>query len=108
MAVSTVLAGSIFPSPGTIHILGTVTAAGVYLYKMDLGPMQNGDEVELRVGDQLAQGGTISLIYSGSYINQQADQIKISPPVPITTRINWSIKMTAGSPRWFPFEIISI
>ena len=108
MSVTTVFAGSLFPSPGTIHIIGTVTAAGVYIYKNDLGTMAGGDIVELRIGDQLAQGGTISLLYSGAYANIQATQIKISPPIPVTTRANFSLKMTAGSPRWFYFEVISI
>lgn len=103
---SLAFSGSIFPSPGTVHIVGTVAQAGVYVFKTDLGQMLNGDEVELRFADKPTIG-TIALGFLGNYAHQQSKQIVYSQPV-ITSLGHVSLKMSAGSPRFFSYEVWSV
>jgi hypothetical protein len=100
--------GSIRPSPGTVHILGTITNSGNYLWYHDLGQMANGDEMELRFATSVSAAGTVSLLYEAGYAHRQATQIKATPAVPIVRTAMVNLKQTAGSPSWSYFEIIQI
>lgn len=102
--------GSIFPSPGTVHIVGTITSPATYVSHFDLGAMQNGDEIELGIANTVGTSGTLSLAYEAGYAHRQATQIKTSPPFVVVRTANVNVKMVAGSsvPRWFPFETISL
>jgi len=107
---TTTFSGSITPTINAYHIVGTVATSGVYIYKVDLSAMADGDEVELRFADKLT-AGTISCAYSVGYSGRQATQIKISPPVVLGSTNpggHVSIKQAAGTGRNFPFEVISI
>ena len=99
--------GSITPTLYTVHIVGTITNTGVYVYKADVGALQNGDEIELRVADK-AVAGTIGCIYLASYAHAQANQIKVSPPVVVSSSAHVSVVQRAGTMRLFVFEVISI
>ncbi len=105
---SSVLSGSILAVPGTASIIGTFTTAGVYVFSVDLGNLTFGDEVETRIADLLTPGGTISLAYIASYGQSQTTQVKVSPPIPVMTQTQFSIKMISGGARTFNFEIFSV
>ena len=109
MAVAVYLAGSITPTLNVQHQLGTIQAAGVYVFLVDSSNMQNGDEMELRVTDKVT-GGTIGAMFYGSYSHQQGTQIKISPPFPVANAglTMVTLRQYAGTPRLFPFELRSI
>ena len=104
---SITLSGSITPTVNVSHTVGTITSLGAIVFKVDLGAMQNGDEVELRVADQCV-AGTVSAIYVAGYAHQQATQIKASPPVVVTARAFVQIKQVAGTGRSYPFEIVTL
>ena len=100
--------GSIQPVANTVHIVGTISASGVYVFKSDIGQMLAGDEIELRIADRVG-AGTVSCIYLASYAHNQATQVKISPP--FVTEVGGghvSLVQRAGSPRWFYFSVLSI
>lgn len=107
---TTSFAGSIFPSPGTVHIIGTLLSPATYITHFDLGGIRDGDELELRVANQVSQGGTPSLQYEAGYAHRQATQIKTTPPYVVTRQAMVNIKMVAGSsiPRWLPYETITL
>ncbi len=100
---------NLFADSGTANIVGTISQSGIYTFLTDLGAMRNGDEVELRIGAQVAGAGTLGLAYFTSYSQQQATQIKISPPIPTIRQVQFSIKMTAGgTTRSFVYQVISL
>ena len=99
--------GSITPAMNVVSIVGTISSAGVYVFKTDLGAMQNGDEVELRFADK-ATAGTVSCIYFASYAHAQSTGIKASPPVVVSSLAHVSITLRGGTGRNFPFEVLSI
>ena len=106
---SLAFSGSIRPSPGTVHIIGTITNTGSYISHFDLGNVQAGDEGELKFNNAVGTGGTISLMYEAGFGPiRPASQVWASPPVAIVRSGHVSIKMTAGSPRWFEFDVILI
>ena len=104
---TTLFYGSIAPTLNVVHIVGTISNAGVYVFKTDLGAMQNGDEIELRFADK-PTSGTIACIYQAGYAHTQATQIKASPPVVVSSLAHVSITLRGGTGRNFPFEVLSI
>ena len=105
---SSVIAGSVSAVLQTNHVVGTIVTAGVYVAKVDLGSLQNGDEVELRFADVCSFSGTLSVAYSASYAHVQGTQIKVSPPVVVTRSAQFMIKQVAGVGRIFNFDVVSI
>lgn len=106
---STTFAGSVVAALQTVHIVGTVSAAGVYVFKVDTSNLVAGDELELKIADRVSAVGTIALAYSASYAHRQATQVKISPPIPVTQTAFFQLVQRAGSAgRSFSFEVVSI
>lgn len=100
--------GSIQPILNTVHIMGTISTSGVYVFKVDAGQMINGDEIELRMAD-IVGAGTVSCIYLASYSHKQASQIKASPPLPVEVGGGHvSIVKRAGASPWFYFSVLNI
>ena len=93
----------------TEHNLTTITDAGVFQLLVDLEPMVNGDEVELRIDIEVRTGGTPRTAFFATYAHEQGvdNQISISPPIPSVASADWiaSLKQTGGSVRTFTFAI---
>lgn len=105
---SSIFFGSIQPTTNVVHILGTVSFSGIYVYKTDMGQMRAGDEIELRIADRVGSG-TVACIYLASYAHQQSNAIKASPPFVVSsTGGHVSLAQRAGGSRWFNYELIGI
>jgi hypothetical protein len=108
MSLSVTFAGSVTPTQNVQHVLGTIAAGGVFIFNVDLGPMRNGDEVELRIMDKLTSG-TVACVYQQSYAHQQATQLKKSPPFDLGSGGGMvSLRQVTGTMRNFPFEVRGI
>lgn len=99
--------GSITPTLLQAHTVGTVVNPGVYLFKVDTGQMTLGDTVRLDVNTKL-KSGTVANEFSATYGNRQSSQIKSSPPVVVDEFCTVQIRQLTGTPRLFPFQVISI
>lgn len=110
MAVTNVANGNQLTVISTEHVLLAATAtSGVYVFMTDLGPMANGDVVELRIYSVI-NGGTERLAYYAVYANAQAQPSKYSVPVPnlSTDTVRYTLKQTAGTVRTFPFRVVMV
>lgn len=99
--------GSITPTLGVNHIVGTITVPGVYIFRVDTSVLTLGDEIELRTNVQLTSGTIANDQYS-SYGNRQSSGLKSSNPVIIETMGHFQIRQVSGTPRLFPFSVISV
>lgn len=94
----------------TEHVLGTITAAGVYQLEVDVDPLAGGatpDILELRAKIKTRTGESSKQVYSATYIGDQGseDLIKVSPPVVCVTELVWTLKQTQGTGRTFTWSI---
>lgn len=110
MAVTLISSGTQACVVGTEHTLYTWAAGDAGktgVFAVDLAAMVNGDTYELRVYGVLLSGGTERVIYSASYSHQQADPIKLSPPIPQdlgASGLRFTIKAIAGA-RSVPWKV---
>lgn len=109
MAVTSQNSGTQTAVVNTEHTLDTVDGAGVYVFIADTAAMVNGDTVELRIYGKVLSAGTERMIYSSSFQHQQADPIKLSPPVPTDLAdLRFTLKQVAGTARNFPWKTLSL
>lgn len=108
MAVTQTNNGSQTTTVSTEHTLATVTAAGVYVLRVDLSPMLNGDRVVLRVKTKTLAGSTSRLEFSGVYEHVQADPNVVSIPVPVAHEVVFTLQQTAGTSRTFDWSVLSL
>ena len=89
---------------GTEHILDTPTTNATYEFCVDTINMALGDTVELRVYDKI-DGTNYRQVWKGSYSNPQLNIGICSPPKPITTQGQFTLKQIAGTGRVFPWIV---
>lgn len=93
---------------GTEHFLGTDpdTTAGVFQFVVELSTMARGDTVEIRVYEKATgTGDTARLIHTWSFVNEQIDQLFVSPALILLHGWRFSLKQTAGTARSFKWSV---
>ena len=109
MAVTENTGGTQTATINTEHTLATITDAGVFQLLVDLEPMVDGDELELRIDIEVRTAGTPRTAFYATYAHEQGvdAQISISPPIPSVASADWiaTLKQTAGTGRTFTWAI---
>lgn len=109
MAVTEKTSGSQTATISTEHALATVTDAGIYVLRVDLGNLAAGDIVELRLYGK-ARNATDSerLLYSASYGPIVPGHLLTdSVPVVSSGHLRATLRQTAGTGRAWPWVILS-
>jgi hypothetical protein len=95
---------------GTEHTLATVTAAGIYVLRVDINNLAANDIVELRVYTKARNGtDTERMIHGPATYGPIVPDQKLVDSVPImaTGDFKATLKQTAGTGRAFPWVILS-
>lgn len=108
MAVTQTNSGTQSATISTEHTLATITTAGVYVLRVDLNNLANGDRVVLRAKVKALSGGTTRQLFVGVYEHAQADKIADSIPVPIAHEVVFTLQQTAGTGRSFDWSVLSL
>lgn len=107
MAIAVVASGSLV-ADGTEQTLATSTTGKTYVLVVDLNPMVNGDEIELRLKTKVLTGSTERLAYFAGYAHIQAAPNKYSVPVPANWSCKATLKQVAGSNHTYDWALLSI
>lgn len=110
MAVTENVAGSQTAVISTEHSLATVTAAGIYVLRVDLANLVAGDIVELRIKTKTRNAtDTERLIHGPAIYGPLPPDAKLADSVPVmaTGDFTATLKQTAGTGRAFPWVILS-
>lgn len=109
MAVSINTSGSQTATIGTEATLATITAAGIYQLKVDLGNLAAGDILELRVYGKVRATDTERLMWGpvsyGPIV--PSSLIAVAPADVTAASYRCSLKQIAGTGRAFPWAVYS-
>lgn len=108
MAVTQSNSGTQAATIGTEHTLATITTAGVYVLRVDVNALANGDRLVLRGKVRALSGGTTRQAFSAVFEHVQADKILDSIPVPVVHELVWTLQQTAGTGRSFDWSVLSL
>jgi hypothetical protein len=109
MTVTSIQTGSQACTIGTEHTLGTAIAtAGAYQLKLDLTPMVNGDELEVRAYTKCKPGSTARLEDIFYFRHAQSMLNRRCIPWPTDVEIYFTIKQVAGTGRTFDWNIVGL
>jgi hypothetical protein len=93
----------------TEHALGSaITTAGDYICGMDLTPLADGDEIELRVKIKAFSGESSTLYWLRTYAHAQEELLIEFPPIGIVTELVYTLTQTAGSVRTFTWWVTKL
>lgn len=99
---TTTLTGS-----GTEDVLvAGATTNATYAFKADLSNMVNGDVVEVRIYTKVLTGGTLRVLWKGTFAHVQTNKIVASPPVPSDFSCKVSMTQTAGTGRSIDWSLL--
>lgn len=108
MAVTEAASGSQTATISTEHTLATITTAGVYMLRVDVNALANGDRLVLRAKAKARTGDTTRQVFSAVFEHSQADKVVDSIPVPIVHELVWTLQQTAGTGRAFPWSVLAL
>lgn len=110
MAVTIIGENDLVSVVTTEHSLLSTALSGVFALDVDLGAMQAGDTVEIRVKKKVRTGGTKRVVYKETYVDAQVepDTIVSSVPVPGNVEVEFTLKQTAGSARTYPWKVYGL
>lgn len=80
----------------------------VYMAKIDLTNMISGDIVILNIYNKVLSGGNLTLFFTQTYNGVQNPAGQPSVPLPADQEIKFTLYQTAGSPRTYPWTVISL
>lgn len=112
-AINTSSAGSGTHTATIEHVLDQPTTVATYVFDADLDPLQNGDLVELRCYDMI-DGTHYRQIFKAAFQHAQGSHAannvgmnagKKSPPFPVLTQAQFTIKQLAGTARAIPWAV---
>lgn len=92
---------------GTEQTLATLTTNSVKTWVLDLGALQNGDEVVTRIYTITLAAGTERKLFEVPWRHAQALPEKQSIPVPSDVSVRFTVQLTAGSNRSIPWKVLS-
>lgn len=114
MAVTVAASGTQSTTVTTEHSLSTQTAAGVYVFVVDLGASVAGDRFELRIYYTVLAAGTERLAYGppdAVFSGALENPIAVSVPVPqdaTAGNIRFTLKQTDGVSRSVPWKVLAM
>ncbi len=108
MAVTQAANGTQAATISTEHTLATVTTAGVYVLRVDVNALVNGDRLTLRAKVKALSGGTTRQLFAAVLEHAQADKIVDSIPVPIAHEVVFTLQQNAGTGRSFDWSVLSL
>jgi hypothetical protein len=112
MAVVVTQSGSQTCTVSTEHtVTSTITAAGTYVFKVDLNAAANGDIFEFRTKSKVRAADTQRNVDYWTVANVQSDfPVFESIPIAIAVseNLDCSMKQTAGTGRAVPWEVMQI
>lgn len=92
---------------GTEQTVATLATNSVKTWAVDLGALQNGDEVVTRIYTTTLAAGTERKLYEVPWRHAQALPAKQSIPVPSDVSVRFTVQRTAGSDRSIPWKVLS-
>lgn len=95
----------------TEHTLATITAAGVYVLRVDTSNMVVLDRLVLRAKTESRTSETaLLLLYESAFSDIQIEVLKDSPPVasPASGQCRFTLEQTDGTGRVFEWSIIDL
>lgn len=109
MASTLVLeANGTLTTDGTEQTIATLTSNSVKTWTIDLGALQNGDEVVARIYTKVLAGGAERLLWPAvPWRHAQAAPVKMSLPIPSDVSIRFTLQRTAGTDRQIPWKVES-
>lgn len=109
MASTLVLeASGTLTTDGTEQTLATLTSNSVKTWTVDLGNLQNGDEVVARIYLTTLPAGVERLAWPPvPWRHMQAGPIKQSLPIPAAVSVRFTLQRTAGVDRSIPWRVDS-
>lgn len=108
MTVASVASGTQAATITTEHTLNSPTGPATYVLVVDTTNMANGDTLELRCKVKAKAGGTAGQYLLGTFVNVQADVIKMSIPVPAVDGGTFTLKQVAGTGRSYDWNLYSL
>lgn len=109
MAITEEAGGTQLTVINTEHTLTTIVAEGVFQLFVDMDPLVNGDELELRADLELRAGGTAKTVFFATYAHDQGADgvVAASPPIPKVTNTDliFTLKQVAGAVRTFTWTV---
>ena len=107
MAVAQVDSGTLAAN-GSEQTADTISAAGAYVWVVDLSNMASGDTVVLRVKDKVLSGGSAVLAFEQTYSGAQAVDWVCSDVVVTAHEVTFTLHQTAGTNRNFDWSTRSV
>ncbi|MCK5431966.1 MAG: hypothetical protein KAJ03_04440 [Gammaproteobacteria bacterium] len=105
MALSSAANGTQVAVISSEHSLAIDTVAGVYILKVDVTNMVDGDELELRLKAKVLTGGSSIETIIGIYVNAQTEDVVYSIPLSSVYSIEATLKQTAGTGRSYDWNL---
>ena len=87
-------------------LVAAATTNATYVLKVDLTNMTNGDIVELRIYTKVLTGGTLDLVWKGTYAQAPMILVAQSPFVPSDFSLKATLKQTAGTNRNYDWSLL--
>ena len=111
MAVTENTSGST-TTDGTEQTLATITAAGNYQFRIDLGNMVKADAIEVRIKTEARSAdATAYVLYFAAYANAQGADARIAETpwvaIPASSQYIVTLKRTAGTDRAYAWSILT-
>lgn len=95
----------------TEHTLVTITAAGIYVLRVDTTNLAAGDRVVLRAKTEARSSDTAAkLLYEAAFSGAQIELLKDAPPVavPASGQVVFTLEQTDGTGRAFPWSVLDL
>lgn len=113
MPCSTAASGSQTATLATDHTLTTTTSptgGAVYLLRVDVRNLANGERLTLSITTKARSGDTAGLLYSMTIAHAQSELLKDSPaiPVPAGVDIVAVLRQENGTGRAFPWALFRL
>ncbi len=86
------------------HVVDQPNTNGTYVFDADTVNLANGDLVEFRCYD-MVDGTNYRQMWKATFQHLQINNGKCSPPFPVTTQAQFTIKQLSGTGRAFPWSV---
>lgn len=94
---------------GTEHTLASPTTNATYVFQWRLNNAVSGDIFELRALAMTLTGGTLELLWMGTYGGLAPDiDVIQAPPIASDQQVRMTVKQTAGTGRVVDWKILRI
>lgn len=107
---ASIVASNVTTTTGSEQTLASLTKPGVYAFKIDVGNLQSGDTLRIRLKIKVLSGGTVRELYRQDITGAQVapNILQISVPVASRHQFEVSIQRTAGTDRSYPWSVLQV